>query len=94
MQLFNLKTVMFDVTEHVLVPKHERLIANVHTRDIRAVMNRYNISDITEFPCISHADPVGRFIGLQENDICRITRRNKTSGDFVFYRRCVHEAMQ
>lgn len=93
-QLFNLKSVMFNVTEHVLVPRHERLIARVHAAEIKAIMERYNISSIYEFPCISNADPAGRFIGLQEHDICKITRSNKTSGDFVFYRRCVHEALQ
>jgi DNA-directed RNA polymerase subunit H (RpoH/RPB5) len=90
-QLFNLKTLMFDVTEHVLVPHHARLEPTFHTEEIRTIQKKYNVSSMAQFANISHLDPVARFIGLQENDLCKITRRNQTGGDFVYYRRCVHE---
>jgi len=90
-QLFNLKCLMFDVTSHVLVPHHKKLESDFHSSTIDFIMKKYNISQKEDFPLISHYDPIARFIGLKENDICQITRRNQTCGDFVYYRRCVHE---
>lgn len=93
-QLFNLSSLMFNVTDHIYVPKHERMCHHLQQKTIHDVMKQYNMSSPDEFACISHLDPVARFIGLQPDDVCKITRRNKTSGDFIFYRRCVHESMQ
>ena len=76
------------------VPKHVRLQHRLCQPEIRTIMQRFNIASVDQFPCISHRDPVARFIGLQPDDLCKISRRNKTSGDFEFYRRCVHDAGQ
>ena len=92
-QLFNLTSVMFNVTRHGAVPQHERLIGGIHVHEINRMQKRYSVADISELPCISHADPVARFIGLRPNDVCKITRRNQTSGVFTVYRRCTAEGI-
>ena len=90
-QLFNLRRLMYDVTQHAIVPRHERLHAHYHRAEIDAVKRQYHICEDDAFPLIAQSDPVAAFVGLQIGDLCKITRRNRTSGEFVVYRECVRD---
>lgn len=89
-QLFNIESLMFNVTKHELVPTHERLHGlNPETEtEINDVIRVFRLKSKTELPIISHHDPPAMFIGLRPREICKITRYNETSGKFTVYRYC------
>lgn len=88
-QLFNLRHLMFNVTEHEMVPKHEALDLWHDGDDIAQIKRVYNMTDLAkENPVIALSDPVAKFIGLKKGQLCKITRVNPSSGTYVSYRWC------
>jgi len=72
----------FDVTRHVLVPKH----AIISEREKKELTEKYRLS-IQNFPRIMAKDPAIQHLKAKEGDIVKITRPSKTAGEAVFYRR-------
>ena len=88
-QLFNVCKLMFNVTEHEIVPKHEALDPWQNKDEIDEIKQVYNMKNIAKNnPIIPLNDPVAKFIGLRRGQLCKITRTNNTSGTFVTYRYC------
>lgn len=87
-QLFNLRKLMFNITKHIMVPCHEVLNIWTNGNEVENIKKTYNVCQFSEFPIISHNDPVAKFIGLKKGEICKITRNNRTSGTCVVYRYC------
>lgn len=81
----NIKRLQFNILEHSLVPPHRVMNEN----EVKDVMKRYNITDITQFPEISRFDPVAQVIGLRPSKVCEITRPSKTAIVTTYYRVCV-----
>jgi len=72
----------FDVSGHVLVPKHELL--SVEERDKVVADLRTSLSN---FPKILKGDPaLADLEGVEVGDLIRITRDSVTAGVAVFYR--------
>ena len=75
-QVFSLGRLAFNITNHKMVPKHEKLgesdkkFMEDHDLDTNSIHN---------IPQINYTDPVAMFIGLKPNDICKITRFSKFS---------------
>ena len=63
-EIFKYKELIYNITKHYLVPKHERV-----ERDGR---------DISNYPIIKRNDPVCRFYNFQTGDLIRIHRKNGT----------------
>ena len=85
-EMFDLQDLMFNVTHHVLVPKHER----IHDNDtIRSVMKQYGIQRKLEFPIISKTDPVCRYFAVDAGDLVKIHRISPSGGVHISYRLCV-----
>ena len=82
-QIFNISSLLYDVTKHSLVPEHS-ILSNLEKE---ALLKHFNI-DETKLPCISRFDPVAKFIGLRPGDVCKIKRSSYTSGDIYYYRLC------
>ena len=81
----NIRRLQFNILNHTLVPKHTILVE----KDIKLVMEKYNIINKSQFPEISRFDPVARVIGLRPGQICEITRPSKTAIETHYYRVCV-----
>ena len=76
---------LFDITKHKQVPRHI-VLTEIQKKDI---IEKYNISDVTQFPEISRFDPVAIAIGLRPDDLCLIERPSKTAITTNYYRYCI-----
>jgi DNA-directed RNA polymerase I, II, and III subunit RPABC1 len=76
------RELVVNILEHKLVPKHEPLFGS----DRKMFLQKYKLDDL---PLILHTDPVVRFLGLQDNDIVKITRPDFVAGQYIMYRRVV-----
>ena len=81
-RIFMEDELLFDITKHILVPKHTK-----YTEDYDILKKNLMIKHLDKLPFIGFNDPVARFIGLKENDIVKI-ERNELSQNNVSYRIC------
>lgn len=80
-----MKRLLFDVTNHDLVPPH-RLLTQSETQTL---LRKYYLTTTKQLPEISKYDPVAQAIGMRPGDVCEITRPSKTSIQSNYYRVCV-----
>ena len=83
-QYFYLDTLTFSIVDHELVPKHDK----ISDREREDLIKILNIKSVSQLPIIYKTDPVAKYIGLKENDICKITRPSETTGIYETYRLC------
>ena len=81
----SLKRLQFNILKHILVPPHRVLLES----DVKQIMEKYNITDKSQFPDISRFDPVARVIGKRPGQVCHIIRDSKTSIETNYYRICI-----
>ena len=86
LQIFLLNELQFNITKHVLVPKHE-LIKDPEEK--KRILETYSLKSIHQLPIILRHDPMAKWLNLKSGDIVRITRPSQTSGVYVSYRCCV-----
>ena len=77
---------LFDVTKHMLVPKH----AILNEKEKKTLLEKYNILQ-QQLPKISHLDPSIQHLKPKVGDIIKITRPSPTAGETVYYRGVVNE---
>jgi len=85
LQYFRLKQLMFNPTEHELVPEHVKLTAE----EANELMAKYLIKNKLHMPIILHNDIIAKWLGLKQGDIVKIIRYNETSGVSYYYRYCI-----
>lgn len=85
-EIFELKELLFNVSRHELVPKHQKVNDETVVKDI---LTAAKIKSKTQLPIILKTDPMARYLGLRTGDVVRITRPSPTSGIYVHYRCCV-----
>ena len=71
----------FDISKHVLVPKHQKMSAE----EKQKVFEKYNVT-MREMPKISKKDPALRELNIKPGDLIKITRPSATAGEFEFFR--------
>jgi DNA-directed RNA polymerase subunit H len=77
----------FKVTDHILVPKHEKL----DEEEAEKLLQKYNITKL-QLPKISKKDPVLKDMSdIKVGNIIRITRNSGTAGKSFFYRVVINE---
>lgn len=77
---FRIANLVIHPSEHILVPKHERLPKNEVP---------LTPAERLKLPLIRfHEDMQARVLGLVPGDIVKITRPSPSSGDYVIYRIC------
>ena len=85
LQTFELAEVLFNITKHVLVPKHEVLTDKM---DIDNLLKNYNLKNLHQLPIILKTDPVARYYGMKSGQVVRITRMSPSAGEYIAYRCC------
>lgn len=84
-QIYGIENLLFNVSKHSIVPKHEIIFTN----EIKKIKEHYNIEDINNIPTIRREDPQAKYIGAKPGDIVKITRPSISNINSVLYRYCV-----
>lgn len=81
MEVFLDTYLMFDITEHELVPKHELLTDD----EKNEVLVKHGIKPL-QLPVLRAQDPISRFYDFKPNSVVKITRLSETGGYSINYR--------
>ena len=81
-ELFWLNTVIFNITKHILVPKHTKM----SEEEVRKLLAELYIQNKFHLPIMLKNDPITRYLDLSSGDVCRITRYSPTCGHYFSYR--------
>ena len=82
-----IKRLLFNILNHVLVPKCKILSIN----EVELIKKRYNITDNNQFPKLSRFDPQALAICFRPGEVIELIRSSKTSCITKYYRICVNE---
>lgn len=85
-QVFDIKNLQYNVSRHVLVPKHELV---TDEEEIKKLIHNFNLKSKFQLPLILKTDAMAKYLGLKNGDVVRITRVSPTAGEYVMYRCCV-----
>jgi DNA-directed RNA polymerases I, II, and III subunit RPABC1 len=80
-EIFFAKKLMFNITKHVLIPKHKLL----NESEIKEILDKYQCKK-NQLPKIQYEDPVARYYGAKVGDVFEIVRPTPTTGIFKVYR--------
>lgn len=83
-EIFKDTELMFNVTKHVLTPKHEK-ISDQEKTDL---LKKLYIRELN-LPHIKKTDPVSKYMGLKHGDVVKIHRYSQISEHSMYYRICV-----
>lgn len=86
LQLFDIKQLQFNISRHVLVPKHE--VIDDETI-VAQILENLSIKSKFQLPLILKSDAMARYLNLKNGDVIRITRVSPTAGEYISYRCCV-----
>ena len=84
-ELFPIKKLLFNITKHSYVPKHEL----VSTDETNKLMKKYSIKNKSQFPIILKSDPVARYYDFKPGQLIKIYRSSTATGESITYRYCV-----
>ena len=82
-ELFSFKELLFNVTKHSYVPKHE-----IVTSKKPQIMQAFKIKKESYFPKILMNDPVAKYLGAVKGDLIKIYRDSEICGSSIYYRLC------
>lgn len=83
-ETFHIKNLLFNITKHSSVPKHEKVMKENQDE----ICKKYNLKK-NQFPIILKSDPVSKYFYLQQGDLVKITRSSPSVGEVLTYRLCV-----
>ena len=72
------------ISEHSLVPKHERLSQD----EAKNLLSQFGL-DYDKLPRVSQEDTMCVELKAQVGDVLRITRNSPVAGESIYYRRVV-----
>jgi len=80
-ELFIQKYMIFNITKHILVPKHIMLTKEEEDQ----MLDNYNTNK-TQLPKLFKTDPIARYYNMQTGQICKIIRKSPSTGESIYYR--------
>jgi DNA-directed RNA polymerase I, II, and III subunit RPABC1 len=86
LQVFLIKELLFNISKHSLVPKHEVIKDN---DEITALIQKYNLKSKLQFPIILKSDPMARYFNVRSGQLVKVTRNSPSSCESILYRCCV-----
>lgn len=85
-QIFDIKELQFNITKHVLVPKHELFI---NENEITELLEKYSLKSKFQLPIILKNDPVAKYFNIKNGDVVKVSRVSPSSGEYITYRCCL-----
>lgn len=86
LQVFDIKVLQFNISKHVLVPKHDVIRDE---KEIKSIIEKFSLKTKYQLPIILKTDAMAKYLGLKNGDIVKIIRDSPTSGEYVTYRCCI-----
>ena len=83
-QIFWLRNLMVNITRHSLNPKFRKL----SEEEIEAILKTYHLNSRYLLPIMLSDDPISKYFGFKNGNVCEVTRTSKTNGNYICYR-CV-----
>ena len=80
-EFFMNKNMIFNITHHQMVPKHSLL----SSEEEKEILEKYNTTK-NKLPKILRSDPIVRYYGMKQDQICKIIRKSPEVGESVYYR--------
>ena len=80
-EIFMNKNMIFNITHHDFVHKH--IILSKEETD--EVLDKYSTT-LSKLPKILKNDPVAKYYGMKENQVCKIIRKSPEVGNYIYYR--------
>ncbi len=87
-QVFPIRTLMYNITKHQNVPEHIRIPKSEYSKYVDDLLDSLHIESLDKLPKILDTDPVAMFIGMRPGDLCKITRPSLSAGVHTVYRYC------
>jgi DNA-directed RNA polymerases I, II, and III subunit RPABC1 len=84
-QIFWLNSLLFNISEHNLVPKYRILTQE----EKQALIDKLFLDNEKNLPKILVTDPVAKFHGVRIGQLCEIEYTNETNGFNKSYRLCI-----
>ncbi len=75
----------FDISKHILVPKHTK----ISDKEKKELYEKHKIS-FNALPKILRTDPAVKELNVKVGDVIKITRKSPTAGETIFYRGIVN----
>lgn len=79
---FHISRLLFNLTKHSLVPKHELLTKS----QVTSLKLNMNLKSIYQLPSIQKNDPISKYFNAKVGDVFKIFRNSKTTLEHVCYR--------
>lgn len=86
LQIFDIRELQYNVSRHVLVPRHEPIRDEA---EIHRILQRYNLKSRFLMPIIFSTDVMARYLALKHGQLVRIIRPSPSAGTYVPYRCCM-----
>jgi DNA-directed RNA polymerase I, II, and III subunit RPABC1 len=80
-EIFLKKNMIFNITKHIYVPKHILLTKEEEVQ----LLENYNTTK-GKLPKMSRSDPIAKYYGMKNDQICKIIRKSPEVGEYVYYR--------
>ena len=91
LQLFDIRRLQFDITQHRRVPAH-RIITEEELMKLEKKMNI--VDPKKQLPWIDSQDAMAKWIGAKPGDVVEITRFSESGGNVLYYRYCVANVLE
>jgi len=86
-QIFHVSQLIYNITKHILVPKHELITP----KERAFIKKKLYLDNFNQLPIIKNTDPVAKYFNMKDGDICKIYRPSKTTATHICYRVCVSD---
>jgi len=80
-EIFLKKNMIFNITHHILVPKHTIL----SIEEEKELLDKYSTTK-SKLPKIFKSDPITKYYGAKPDQIFKILRKSPEVGESVYYR--------